>query len=230
MKLLVLFLVALVAVPAHSQVSIDVDHTSLYQEFYGCGASWTDSSAWLMYGDRSGDQYRSLTDTERDAIFSDLFGSDGIALKVVRQPMGTSDFRWSDYTYQDDQGGTFSIARDKSYIIPTLARTLVENDKVKVMALPWSPPAWMKQNGSLYGGSIKSDAYDDLAQYFADFVQAYEAEGIPIWAVSIQNEPMHESGSYPTMGMTESEHAQAIVAVRAALDSAIKVVGYDHNW
>jgi glucosylceramidase len=228
MKLVLSLSLALIAAPARSQLSIDVDHTSVYQEFYGCGASWTDSSAWIMYGNRSGSDYRSLTDSERDAILADLFGSDGIALKIVRQPMGTSDFRLSDYTYEDVQG-SFSIAKDKSYIIPTLARTLVENNKVKVMALPWSTPAWMKQNGSLNGGSLKSDAFDDLARYFADFVQAYEAEGIPIWAVSIQNEPMHMA-DYPTMGMTESEHAQAIVAVRAALNSAIKVVGYDHNW
>jgi glucosylceramidase len=107
---------------------------------------------------------------------------------------------------------------------------LIENSQVKVLALPWSPPAWMKQNGSLNGGSLKSDAYGALGQYFAKFVQAYKAVGIPIWAVSVQNEPMHEAYDYPTMKMSEAEHAQAIVSVRAALGSGIKVVGYDHNW
>lgn len=231
MRLLLSLFLTLIVRTAHSQSSIDVDDTTLFQEFYGCGASWTDSSAWLMYGDRSPGDYRALTDSERDTIYSDLFGTstNGIGLKIVRQPMGTSDFRWSDYTYEDVEG-SFSISRDQSYLIPALDRTLVENSQVKVMALPWSPPAWMKQNGSLNGGSLKSDAYGDLGQYFADFVQAYQAEGIPIWAVSIQNEPLHEANEYPTMKMTEAEHAQAIVSVRAALGNNIKVVGYDHNW
>ena len=217
------------SISAHAQLSIDVDHTSTFQEFYGCGASWTDSSAWLVYGDRNPGDPRALTVNERNAIFSDLFGSDGIGLSIVRQPMGTSDFRWSDYTYEDVQG-TFTIARDESYIIPALIHTMNENSDVKVLALPWSPPAWMKQNGSLGGGYLKSDAYDDLARYFADFVQSYEAAGVPIWAVSVQNEPDHGVDSYPTMKMTPNEHAQAIIAIRAAVDASIKVVGYDHNW
>ena len=227
-----LFLVATVLTClASAQLSIDVVHTEKFQEFYGCGASWTDSSAWLMYGERKnpGDP-RALTESGRNAIYSDLFGTHGISLKIIRQPMGTSDFRQTaDYTYEDLEG-SFSIANDESYIIPAVERTKHENSNVKVLALPWSPPAWMKQNNALGGGHLKSDAYDSLAQYFADFVQSYSNVGIPIWAVSVQNEPDHGVSGYPTMKMTPDEHAQAIIAIRKALPSTVRVVGYDHNW
>jgi len=223
-----------------SNPKIVVDHTQTFQPFYGCGASWTDTSAWILNGDRANPSTdpRTLSDSERDEIIQALFSKsgDGIGLDVLRQPMGTSDFRWWDYTYEDVRG-SFSTASDNSYIIPTILQTLQENPNVKVLALPWSAPAWAKENNSLNGGGLKSNdnaVLQDYHDYFVDFVDAYTAEGIPIWAISVQNEPQHESWDYPTMTLSPAEHGDLIQGVRAALDAAqhdaIKVVGYDHNW
>lgn len=219
---------------------IQVDHTQVYQEFYGCGASWTDSSAWVMNGSRDNPSTdpRELSSTERQAIFDSLFSKtcDGcIGLDILRQPMGTSDFRWSDYTFEDTKG-TFTINRDEPYIIPTIKTSIGINPNIKVMALPWSAPAWAKDNNSLNGGSLKTDTstLNDYHQYFVNFVNAYEAESVPIWAISVQNEPQHSSNDYPTMTMSSSQHGNLIRGVRSALNAAgkssIKVVGYDHNW
>ena len=225
---------------ASNHLTIDVDESQTFQRHYGVGASWTDSSAWLMNGYRGDpDNTRYLTETERQEILNAFFNKQGegnIGLDLLRQPMGTSDYRWYDYTFEDVRG-SFTIERDMSYIIPTILQSLEINPSLKVMALPWSAPAWIKQNLSLLGGNFDSSdpsKLQDYIDYFVKFVNHYEMEGVPIWALSVQNEPLHEVDSYPTMKMTSSEMADMIIGVRGALDSIgkedIRIVGFDHNW
>ena len=225
---------------ASNHLTIDIDESQTFQRHYGVGASWTDSSAWLMNGYRGDpDNTRYLTETERQEILNAFFNKQGegnIGLDLLRQPMGTSDYRWYDYTFEDVRG-SFTIERDMSYIIPTILQSLEINPTLKVMALPWSAPAWIKQNLSLLGGNFDSSdpaKLQDYIDYFVKFVNHYEAEGVPIWALSVQNEPLHEVDSYPTMKMTSSEMADMIIGVRSALDSIgkedIRIVGFDHNW
>jgi len=224
---------------ARVRKSIVVNENNLLQNFHGCGASLTDSSAWLLEGTRNNPSTdpRNLSETEKSQIYSNLFSSNGsgIGLRIVRQPMGTSDFRWSDYTYEDTQG-RFSISRDTSYIIPSLIKAKNANPDLLIHGVPWSPPAWMKNPESLNGGSMKSQQtyYDAYGEYFADYVEAYDNAGLSIWAVSAQNEPQHAVGEYPTMIMTSTEHAQLIKAMKFSLNSRgysnVKVVAYEHNW
>ena len=155
----------------------------------------------------------------------------GLGLSYLRQPMGASDFvAGPHYTYDDVPAGQtdfrlkhFSIAHDRAEILPLLRQALRLNPNLKVMATPWSPPAWMKTNDSLVGGRFKDDprVYDAYARYFVRFVQEYRRAGVPIDAVTLQNEPQNRNPSaYPGMDLRDDEEARLVVAVGRALRTA----------
>jgi glucosylceramidase len=221
-------------VPSPGTPTIQVDESQTFQEIDGFGAALTDSSAWLL-GTR-------LDPATRATIMARLFDPlAGIGLSYVRLPMGASDFALSNYTYDDLPAGqtdpsltSFSIDHDRAYILPVLKQALALSPRLKVMGSPWSAPAWMKTSNSLFGGSLEPAAYPAYAAYFARFVQAYTAEGVPIDAVTVQNEPHVESASYPSMRL---EPAEAATFVRDDLGPAFaragigtKLVVWDHNW
>jgi glucosylceramidase len=174
---------------------ITVDARVRYQRVTGFGASMTDTSAWLIE--------RETSAASRTALMSQLFGdAGGIRLNFVRVPMGASDFTadGKPYTYDDLPPGQsdpqlahFSIAHDQSYIIPALRQALAADPDTQFMASPWSPPAWMKSNRSLDNngnrGTLRAADYGSWAQYFAKFIQAYRRAGVPIGAITVQNEP-----------------------------------------
>jgi glucosylceramidase len=214
--------------------TIDVDATQTFQGIDGFGAAMTDSAAYVLTND--------LSDTQRQDLMAKLFDPDlGIGLSYLRLPMGASDYTSvGSYTYDDVNSGAdpslakFSIDHDRAYILPRLKEALAINPSVKIMATPWSPPAWMKTNGSLNGGSLQSKYYAAYAQYFVKFVQAYAAAGVPIDTVTLQNEPQHASSTIPSMAFTASEEAafvsQALGPAFAQAAIRTKIVVYDHNW
>jgi len=227
-------------VPFHiggsKSLTITVDPSRSYQTMDGFGASITDSSAHVLY---------SLQGKVRDAAMSDLFSpTQGDGLSVLRQPMGASDFvAGGFYTYNDLAPGQtdygmrhFSIAHDQPQILPLLRQALRLNPAIKVIATPWSPPAWMKTNQSLIGGRLIDDprVYGAYARYFVDYVQAYQHAGVPIYAVTVQNEPQNRNPSgYPGMDLPVAQEAKLINALGPALQAAgldTKILGYDHNW
>jgi glucosylceramidase len=188
-------------------LTIAVDSSKTYQQMDGFGASVTDSSGWLLY--------KKLDDAHRKEVMEKLFDPvRGIGLSFMRQPMGASDFALEDYSYDDLPAGQtdpdlkqFSIAHDQAYIIPVLREALAINPRLKIVASPWSAPGWMKTSGQLIGGRLLPSSYASLAKYFVKFVQAYEAAGIPIYAVTMQNEPLYIPDDYPGLGMSASEQA-----------------------
>ncbi|MEV6107523.1 discoidin domain-containing protein [Streptomyces sp. NPDC051940] len=222
------------AAPVGPALTIDSQRT--YQEMEGFGASFTDSSAWLV-GTRLGA-------AQRDAVMRDLFGrdGDGIGLSFVRQPMGASDFAVrGDYSYDDMPPrqsdptlSRFSIDHDKSYIIPVLKQAREINPQLTLMATPWSPPGWMKTTDSMIGGELRPDAYQPLAEYFAKFIEAYAAEGVPVRYITPQNEPLYQPAGYPGMGMSAEQQNDLVknhlgpTLQRHGLQTGI--LGYDHNW
>ena len=227
-------------VPFHiggsKSLTITVDPSRSYQTMDGFGASITDSSAHVLY---------SLQGKVRDAAMSDLFSpTHGDGLSVLRQPMGASDFvAGGFYTYNDLAPGQtdygmrhFSIGHDQPQILPLLRQALRLNPAIKVIATPWSPPAWMKTNQSLIGGRLIDDprVYGAYARYFVDYVQAYQHAGVPIYAVTVQNEPQNRNPSgYPGMDLPVAQEAKLINALGPALQAAgldTKILGYDHNW
>jgi glucosylceramidase len=220
--------------PDPSAPIISVDPTRAYQRIEGLGASITDSSAHLL-----------ARSPDRDAIMRDLFDPrGGLGLSYLRQPMGASDFVVGPhYTYDDVPAGQtdfslkhFSIAHDRAEILPLLRQAIRLNPNLKIMATPWSPPAWMKTNDSLVGGRFKDDprVYYAYARYFVRFIQEYRRAGVPIDAVTLQNEPQNRAPSgYPGMDLRDGEEARLVVAVGRAFRRAglrTKILGYDHNW
>jgi hypothetical protein len=128
----------------------------------------------------------------------------GIGINLLRQPMGATDFSASgNYSYDDVPAGQtdpnlaqFSIAHAQTYLIPLLRLALSINPSLQVQALPWSPPAWMKTSGSMNGGNVVTTDFAVLAQYFTRFINDYQQQGVPIYAVSMQNEPLNSTSSY----------------------------------
>jgi glucosylceramidase len=217
------------------ELTVSVDPSRSYQWMDGFGASISDSSAHVLY---------TLDRRNRDAAMADLFGRDGDRLSFLRQPMGASDFVAGEhYTYDDMPAGAtdygmrhFSIEHDRHQILPLLRQALAMAPQLKVIGSPWSPPAWMKDNGSLIGGRLIDDPriYQAYALYFVRFVQAYERAGVPVYAVTVQNEPQNRRPSgYPGMDLPVAQEAKLIEAIGPAFRAAgidTKILGYDHNW
>jgi glucosylceramidase len=213
---------------------IHVDPTVRYQPMDGFGAALTDSSAWLIDS--------ALDDTAAATLLEELFSTtNGLGLSVVRVPMGASDFALVPYTYNDMPPGQtdeslehFSIAHDLQYIVPTLHAAQALNPDLKLIATPWSPPAWMKTSQTLFGGGLQTAYYAAYAQYFVKFVQAYEAHGLPVYAVTPQNEPLHDSAGLPSMAMPTYVQSAFVGdhlgPAFAGAGVSTKILVYDHNW
>jgi glucosylceramidase len=216
------------------ELTISVNPTVRYQLIDGFGASLTESSAWLLS--------TKLTESQRNDLLQKLFDPQkGIGLSLLRQPMGASDFALESYTYDDVPSGesdpalkNFSVQHDERYIIPLLRQALTFNPGMKIFASPWSPPAWMKSSQSVLQGSLLPTSHQPLANYFVQYIQAYEKAGVPIFAVTMQNEPLHIPLDYPGMGMSAAEQAAFL---RDALGPAFrranlktKILIFDHNW
>jgi len=224
-----------------SGLVITVDASTQYQQMDGFGGSLTDSSAWLIWN--------KLSASQQTTLMQQLFSpSSGIGISFLRQPMGATDFSASgNYSYDDMPPGqadlnlsNFSVTHDAAYIIPLLKQALAINPNIKVVALPWSPPAWMKSSGTLNsgtmnGGNMNTAYFPSLAQYFVDFVQAYEQRGIPIYALSVQNEPLYSTTGYPSEYLAATDESTFITsnlgpALNAAGLANVKIFAYEHNW
>jgi len=215
-------------------LTITVDDSVKYQEIDGFGASVSESSAWLLK--------RKLSDSQRKDALQMLFDrKKGIGLSMLRQPMGASDFALSEYSYDDVPVGQtdpelkkFSLDHDRADILPVLKEILAINPKIKIIGSPWSAPGWMKTSSSMTQGALLPSAYDAYARYFVKYVQEYEAAGVPIFAVTMQNEPMHVPHDYPGLGMMATEQAAFLrdhlgPAFQKA-DLRTKILVFDHNW
>lgn len=213
---------------------IEVDESTTYQSMLGFGAAVTDAAAYLIQEKMSADQ--------REALLQDLFSqSNGIGLSFTRVPMGASDFSLRQYSYDDMPLGQtdstlahFSIDADRADKLPVLKRALAINPQLTVMATPWSPPGWMKTTNSLIQGTLLPQYYDTFAQYFVKFVQSYGNEGVPIAAITVQNEPNFEPGDYPGMRLEAPARARVIGdhvgPAFAAAGLRAQIWDWDHNW
>ncbi len=217
---------------------ISVDDAVRYQRFAGVGAAITDTAAWLIK-----EQLPAVT---RTLLMRALYGPDGIRLNFALLPIGATDFTATGqpYTYDDLPRGQsdpqlqrFSIAHDESYIIPLLRHMVELDPSLKIMATPWTPPAWMKANDSLDNlgsrGTLLPSAYQALANYFVRFIHAYASQGVPITALSPVNEP-RAPAPYPSMSFPVSEEEQWITkylapALRAA-NLGQKIYASNTGW
>lgn len=214
-------------------VVLDVDDRRTYQTMVGFGAAVTDASAFLL---------NHTLGSGRDAVLRDLFDPrSGLGLSFIRVPMGASDFSPTHYSYDDRPTGRaedavirFSIDADRPHKLPVLRRALELNPQLRIVASPWSAPAWMKSSGSLIQGTLRRDAYGQYADYLRRFVHAYEAEGVPIFAITVQNEPAFEPPDYPGMRLSAAARAeligQHVGPLFVASSIQARILDWDHNW
>ena len=235
----------LAAQPASSAVTpgevaglpvIAVDTKERHQSIVGFGAAITDASAWLIQN--------KLTPAQRDSLLRELYGraNGGLGFSFTRITIGASDFSLDHYSLDDLPAGVasdpklehFSLKRPQEYVFPTVRAALRINPDLKVMASPWSAPAWMKTTGSLVKGQLKPEAYPVYADFFARYVKEARKVGVPTDYLSIQNEPDFEPDNYPGMRWLPHDRAkffgENLAPVFRREKIKARVLDWDHNW
>jgi glucosylceramidase len=173
--------------PLETQTCIFVDPSKKYQTFLGIGGAITDASAEV---------FAKLPKNKQQELLDAYFSRDkGIGYSLIRTTIHSSDFGSGSHTYIDEgdkELKTFNIDHDKKYRIPLIKKALEAiGEKATLYASPWSPPAFMKDNKDmLHGGKLLPEFYQSWANYYVKFINAYQKEGIPVWGLTIQNEPM----------------------------------------
>lgn len=160
-----------------------LDPSKRFQDVLGFGAAFTDAACYT---------FNRLDAPARDTLFHDLFHPSEMGLNVCRTCMGSSDYSTEMFSYDEGEADPemkrFSIAHDQAYVLPVLREAKKLNPDLFLFSSPWSPPGWMKAGGSMLGGSMRQRYYAPYAQYFLKFLQGYAAEGVPVQAVTVQNE------------------------------------------
>ena len=213
----------------NANATIDVDATQKYQTIDGFGFALTGGSATLING---------LDPQTKDNLLKELFLSDStnIGVSYLRLSIGASDLSASTFTYDDTPGDSalqyFNMDMERIDLIPVLQKILALVPDIKIIATPWSAPAWMKTNNNLSGGSLKPECYDVYSRYFVKYIQTMKAAGIPVEAITPQNEPLNAYNN-PAMLMQSDEEANFIVNYLAPQFKAnginAKIIIYDHN-
>lgn len=166
-----------------SGAAIILDPETKFQKMLGFGGAFTDASCYM---------FNRLPSQARETLFHELFHPSAMGLGVCRTCIGSSDYSTKVYSYDegepDPELKRFSIEQDRQYILPILREARKANPDMFLFSSPWSPPGWMKAGGSMLGGSMRRHYMPAYARYFLKFLQSYAEEGIPIQAVTIQNE------------------------------------------
>lgn len=216
--------------PMETQVCVFVDPTKTFQTMLGIGGAITDASA---------ETFAKLPKEKQQEILKAYYDPvNGIGYTLARTNIHSCDFSSGSYTYVkegDKELTSFSIDHDKQFRIPLIKQAITEaGGKLTLYASPWSPPAFMKDSTHmLFGGKLKPEFYDSWAHYFAKFIKAYEKEGIPVWGVTIQNEPMARQ-TWESCIYTAEEEANFL---KSSLGPTLqkeglgekKIIIWDHN-
>jgi glucosylceramidase len=206
---------------------ITVDPTKPAQTILGFGAAFTDAACFTL---------SRLSDTDRASLLHTMFGQDQHALGMGRIPIGASDYSTAAYSYDDGAADPdlrrFSIDRDRDYVLPTLRAALTANPDLFFFASPWSPPGWMKYSNSMLGGNIRPENIPTYAHYFQKFIDAYSAAGVPVRAVTTQNEiDADQGGRMPACPWPEEDEERLVAALGPLLESSsTKIWTLDHNY
>ena len=212
--------------------TIEVDDSQSFQTIDGFGYTLTGGSAEVI---------NSLNPTVKQQLLQELFGTaaNSISISYLRISIGASDLNRAPFSYDDLPAGqtdvnltNFTLSQDMTDLIPVLKEILVINPAIKIIATPWSPPVWMKDNNSFIGGSLQPAYYGVYANYFVRYIQKMKEQGITITAITPQNEPLY-GGNNPSMLMLAVQQAAFIKnnlgpAFQTA-NISTKIVIYDHN-
>ena len=173
--------------PLENEISVFVNPQKTFQTFMGIGGAITDAAAEV---------FAKLPKDKQDEFLNSYYSAEkGIGYNIARLSIHSCDFSSASFTYieeNDKELKTFSIEHDKEFRIPLIKKAIERTgSNLKIYASPWSPPAFMKSNNNmLRGGKLLPEYYDSWATYYTKFIKSYEAENIPIWGITVQNEPM----------------------------------------
>jgi glucosylceramidase len=209
---------------------IELNPGNKYQHMLGFGAAFTDAACFT---------FNRLEPPVREKLFHEMFHPSEMGLNVCRTCIGSSDYSTEMFSYDegdaDPEMQRFSIAHDQSYVLPMLREARKQNADLFLFSSPWSPPGWMKAGGSMLGGSMRQKYFAPYAKYFVKFLQAYAADGVPVQAVTVQNEvDTDQDGRMPAclwgqeyeMGFVKNHLGPALE--QSGLSTKIWIL--DHNY
>lgn len=215
--------------PLETQICVFVYPEKSFQTFMGIGGAITDASAEVF----------AKLSPEKQAEFLNAYydKNTGIGYNIIRTNMNSCDFSSESYTYikdGDKELKTFDISHDKQFKIPLIKKAIEKAGKAYLYLSPWSPPAFMKDNNDmLHGGKLLPDYYQSWANYYVKFIENYEKEGIPVWGMTIQNEPMAKQRWESCIYTAEDERDFLKTYLGPTLEKAKmgdkKIIVWDHN-
>ncbi|TXT34813.1 MAG: glucosylceramidase, partial [Chitinophagaceae bacterium] len=216
--------------PMETQICVFVDPSTTFQSYIGIGGAITDAAA---------ETFAKLSKKNQQDLLAAYFSKEnGIGYTIARTNINSCDFSSDMYTYIKDGDKllqSFSIDHDLKYKIPFIKQaTAAAGGKLQLFASPWSPPAFMKDNNNmLQGGKLSANYYQSWASYYTKFIKAYEKEGMPIWGISVQNEPMAKQKWESCIYTAEEERDFIKNYLGPTMQKAgygnKKIIAWDHN-
>ena len=215
-------------IPAANQIRLDPSNK--FQEVLGFGGAFTDAACYM---------FNQLTPSARENLFREMFHPSQMGLSVCRICVGSSDYARKVYSFDEGEPDPdltrFSIEHDREYILPMLRLARQVNPDLFLFASPWSPPGWMKFNGTMLGGSMRRHSLPVYARYFLKFLQGYAAEGVPVQAVTPQNEvDTDQDGAMPACIWAQEYEIEFVSShLGPLLESSgmpVKIWIVDHNY
>ena len=210
-------------------VEVKIFPKQKFQTITGFGGSFTEASAYLL---------NQLSKENRADILNAYFGADGAAYSLTRTHINSCDFSLSNYSYAPVEGDKelkhFSIDEDRDDLIPMIKEAkAISKDGFKIMASPWTASPWMKDNKDWRGGKLLPEYYNTWALFFSKYIDAYKQEGIDIWALTVENEPLGNNNNWESMHFSAEEMVDFVNHhMGPQLEKThphVKIYGYDQN-
>ncbi|GAB5408328.1 MAG: glycoside hydrolase family 30 protein [Balneolaceae bacterium] len=210
-------------------VSIQLNPQETYQKITGFGGSFTESSAYLL---------NEVSEENRKKIIEAYFGDSGAKYSLTRTHINSSDFSLGNYSYASVPGDkeleNFTIDEDRDDVIPMIKDAMeVSSEGFKIISSPWTAPIWMKDNNEWKGGKLLPEYYDTWALFFSKYLNAYADEGIDIWGITVENEPLGNGNNWESMHYTPEEMNDFVknhLGPKLEQDGHdVVLLGYDQN-
>lgn len=215
---------------AENPVLIKINPEEKFQTITGFGGSFTEASAYLL---------NKLSKANRDKILNAYFSEEGANYSLARTHINSCDFSLSNYAYAMKPGDknldSFSIEPDRNDLIPMIKDAMkISREGFKIIASPWTAPPWMKDNNDWRGGKLLPEYRETWALYFSKYIDAYKKEGINIWGITVENEPLGNNNNWESMHYSPEEMTAFVKDflgphLEKSGMSAIKILGYDQN-
>ena len=214
---------------AAKSIEVNINPQQKFQKITGIGGSFTEASGYLL---------NNVSKENRNKILEAYFGETGAKYSLTRTHINSCDFSLSNYSYtpveHDKDLKSFSIKEDMDDIIPMIKDAQkVSKDGFKIISSPWTAPPWMKDNKDWRGGNLLPEYYPVWANFFDKYIDAYKKEGIDIWGITVENEPLGSGSNWESMHYTHQEMNDFVKhhlgPVMRSKHANVKILGYDQN-